>query len=56
MSETNTVTRSTAPHMIKNHHSIKETPNKKIKKNKKSAHQSSQQTPMPTQPHGQEEQ
>ena len=55
MSETNTVTCSTAPHMIQ------EPPlhqgNPQHQKNfKKNLHTKAQQTPMPTQPDGQEEQ
>ena len=53
MSETNTVTRSTAPHMIQEPSLHQGNP--QHQKNKKK-HQSSQQTSMPTQPHGQEEQ
>ena len=55
MLETKTATGSTAPHMIQEppfHQGNPLTPKNK----QKPAHQSSQQTPMPTQPHGQEEQ
>ena len=55
MSQTDTVTCSTAPHMIQEPPLHQGNPQHQ-KKKKKSTHQSSQQTPMPTQPHGQEEQ
>ena len=53
MSETNTVTCSTALHMIQERPLHQGNPQHQ---KKKSTHQSSQQTSMPTQPHGQEEQ